>query len=355
MIEGLDKMLEHSGLSGLDQLRGLMQELVGGPSVGGTFLGHSNLKMQSNRVFRLRFKIDDGERTWVAKRLKPEVGRRNELAARRWLPAVGLQDAGPALAGSVADTSGTCVWQVYEDLGDHELNPVNSDREAVQAAAELIAQIHTRFAGHALLGEIRLHGGDLGAHFLKSNVRDAIYALESIKADPLHQPTRDRILQRLYILRNELPQRERLLERWGGQETLLHGDLWATNVFISEVGGRLRARLIDWDHVAVGPSSYDVSTFLLRFPPERRQWILDIYCREVARRGWDVPPYDELNSLFETAEYARLANQIIWPAIALAMDNAEWGFRALADVEQWFAKFEHVLPLPGSLATDATA
>ncbi len=344
MIEGLDKVLEGSGLPGLPELRGLLQELLGGPSVEGRFLGHSDLKAQSMRIFRLRFSVNGGLRTWVVKRIRPVIARRTELVARRWLPAVDLGDVGPPLAGSVADPSTACVWQVYHDLGPHELDASHPSQGAVRAAIELIAQIHTRFAGHALLGEVRLQGGDLGMHFVKSNVRDAIYALEAFQADPQHQAMRDRLLQRLYTLRHELPQRELILEKWGGPETLLHGDLWAINVFITQTDKGLHARLIDWDHVAVGQFSYDLSTFLLRFAPEERPPILKLYGEEVARSGWRLPARTELNALFETAEYGRFANRIIWPAIALVIDKAEWGFKALEDIEQWFEKFEPVLP-----------
>ncbi len=343
MIEGLDKVLEGSGLPGLPELRGLLQELLGGQSVEGTFLGHSDLKPKSNKIFRLRFSVNGGIRTWIVKRIRPVIARRTELVAQRWLPAVGLSDLGPPLAGRVADPSAAYVWHVYHDLGPHELNPSRPNREAVRAAVELIARVHTRFAGHALLGEVRLHGGDLGIHFLESNVRDAIYALKAFQADPQHKPLCDRLLQRLYTLRRELPERGGMLEKWGGPETLQHGDLWAINVFIIVTDDGLSARLIDWDHVAVGQFGYDLSTFLLRFAPEEREWILELYDKEVARSDWRLPERRELNAIFETAEYARFVNRIIWPAIALVMDKAEWGIKALEDIEQWFEKFEPVL------------
>ncbi len=344
MIEGLDKVLEDSGLPGLPELRRLLAELLGGQSAEGTFLGYTDLKAKSNKIFRLRFSVNGGLRTWVVKRVRPVIARRTELVAKRWLPAVGLSDTGPPLAGSVAESSAAYVWQVYHDLGPHELDPGHPNPEDVRAAIELIAQVHTRFAGHALLGEVRLHGGDLGMSFLESNVRDAIYALEAFRADPQHKALVDRLLQRLYTLRRELPERRLIIERWGGPETLLHGDLWAINVFIIRTGDGVRARLIDWDHVAVGQFGYDLSTFLLRFAPEKRQSILEMYRKEVARSSWRLPERRELNSLFETAEYARFANRIIWPAIALVTDKAEWGFKALEDVDQWFEKFEPVLP-----------
>src|SRR3989454_1655902 len=344
MIEGLDKVLDGSGQPGLHELRDLLGELLDGPSVDGSFIEHQNLQRRSMRVFRLRFSINGSIRTWIVKRLAPEIAQRNELVAKRWLPAVGLNDLGPPVAGSVAEGSGGWVWNVYHDLGPHELDPKGASVDAVRTAIEQIARMHTRFESHALLGEVRLHGGDLGVHFVESNVRDAIYALEACQASPPRRHIRDRLLQRLYAIRSELPQREQVLEEWGGPETLLHGDLWAINVFVMQAADGLQARLIDWDHAAVGPFSYDLSTFLLRFPREHRQAFLKLYSEEVARSGWHLPAQAELNALFETAEYARFANRVIWPAIALVMDHAEWGFEALAEIDQWFEKFEPVLP-----------
>ena len=48
--------------------------------------------------------------------------------------------------------------------------------------------------------------------------------------------------------------------------------------------------------------------------------------------------------MFETAEYARYANRIIWPAVALLEEQAAWGFDQLAEVERWFDALEPALP-----------
>jgi hypothetical protein len=301
-------------------------------------------------VYRLRFGINGQTRSVVIKRLKPAIARRNELVAQRWLPAIGLSETGPPLLGSVAARSGERVWHIYDDLGPWELDPREPDRARVRAAIELIARMHTRFAGHALLGEVRLHGGDLGIHFYESNVRDAIYGLEAWQPAAQQKALRDRLLKRLYTLREELPRRARAEADWGGPETLLHGDLWAINVFVIPAADGLHARLIDWDHAAVGPASYDLSTFLLRFPIEHRPWILELYRQAVACAGWHLPGERELNLLFETHEYARFANRIVWPAVALVMDQADWGFEELAEVERWFERFEPVLPVEAGLA-----
>jgi hypothetical protein len=356
VIEGLNRILEGSGLPGVTELRELLEEMLGGGKAAGRLVEQQMLQQKGSRVFRLRFDLDGQPRSVVIKRLKPEIARRNELVANRWLPALALKDRGAPLLGSVADRRGICVWHVYDDLGRHELDPRDPDREQAGAAVELIAQMHTRFAGHALLGEVRLHGGDLGIHFYESNVLDAIYALEALRtpafnAQPSVAQVRDRLLERLYKLRDEGPQRAQAMAEWGGPETLLHGDLWAINVFVIPTASGLRARLIDWDHAAVGPATYDLSTFLLRFPAPHRGWVLELYRQAVAEAGWSLPGETDLNGLFETHEYARFANRIIWPAIALVMEHADWGIEALAEIEEWFEQFEPVLPAAAEVSS----
>src|SRR6266567_5240564 len=53
----------------------------------------------------------------------------SELVERRWLSAVGMREHGPALLGSVAEPSCSCVWHVYDDLGDRELDTNRLNRE----------------------------------------------------------------------------------------------------------------------------------------------------------------------------------------------------------------------------------
>jgi thiamine kinase-like enzyme len=214
----------------------------------------------------------------------------------------------------------------------------------VNAAIKLIAQLHVRFARHSLLGEVRLHGCDLGIHFYDANVRDATYALQACQSSPQRTEVGRRLLGRLAELRRDLLRRAQALEVWSGPETLLHGDLWPVNVFVIPINHGVHVRLIDWDHASVGPASYDLSTFLLRIPPQERSWALDVYRDETSRAGWRLPPSPILNLLFETAEYARLANRIIWPAIALIQDGAPWAWDSLAEVDQWFEELQPVLP-----------
>ncbi len=244
----------------------------------------------------------------------------------------------------------TMMWHLYQDLGDHGLDASRPDFGRVARAVAAIARIHTRFAGHALIPECRLWGGDLGISFYVASVGDAITSLESVRArrgrlGVGRSSLCRRLLVRLAGLLDEQAARAEALTRSGGPETLIHGDLWPMNVMVGSGAGKTWARLIDWDHAAVGPVSYDLSTFLSRFQVPDRTPILRLYEEEVGRAGWRLPSAAELNLTFETAELGRIANRVIWPALAAWEENADWAFDALAEVERWFEQLTPILPL----------
>jgi Phosphotransferase enzyme family len=347
LIEGLDDLLESSGQAGLTELRNLLQELLGGPEATGRLIGHQKL---APCVYRLRFKVNGRVLSLVVKRLDLGIAQRNQLVTKRWLPAIGLSQSVPPLLGVAAERSGQHVWHIYEDFGAWMLDERAPDPARVGVAVELIAQIHTRFAGHALLAECRLWGGDLGIHFYASSVRDAIRSLESLRPPYVELSAerlavRDRLLESLHKLLDEEPDRARVMRESGGPETLLHGDLWPKNTLVFPTNNGLQARLIDWDRAGVGPVCYDLSTFLGRFPTCERQWILDLYQQAIGRLGWRLPSASDLNLLFDTAERARLANCVIWRALAIWESQAEWAFHELAFLEQWFEMLQPVFPM----------
>lgn len=348
-MDAFDQVLEDTRQPGLRELRELLRDLLGAPKGNCRLLDEQQLSSRHSRVFRLCFACNGEPRALIVKRLEPAIAQRNWFVTNRWLPAAGLSAGGPILLGTAAERSGQCVWHVYEDHGDGTLDATTPNRPRVRAVVELIAKVHTRFAGHLLLPECRLHGDDFGIYFFTSNVRDALRCVEllrrpAVKLSGERRAVRDRLLERLTRLVREEPARAQTLAELGGPDTLLHGDLWTTNTFVQPDANELRARLIDWDHAGVGPVSYDLSTFLLRFAPEHRGWILDFYRQAVADEGWRLPSVSDLNLLFETAELARCANRVIWPAMAIAQDQAEWGFDELAEVDEWFEELEPVLP-----------
>jgi thiamine kinase-like enzyme len=293
------------------------------------------LERLKRAVYRLR--IGSGpSRTLVLKRHKPAVAQTDRLLAERWLPALGLGDRCPRFLAAAAERDGCSVWHIYEDLGDESLAAERVPWR-LAAAVDFIAELHTRAAGHPLLPEVRWRARDHAVHFT-SDLRDAIAALEVIttaRRDDLAVAL-SRLLQRLYRLLEDAPRRTRIIEEIGGPATLLHGDLWPKNIFVTRASDGPRTRLIDWDHVGVGPFSYDLSIFLYQSAPEERSEVSRRYREAVERAGWRLPENQELNLLFHTAESARYVQRILWAAMALVNDGAEWGMGELVDYERWF-------------------
>jgi hypothetical protein len=340
MGEVLEDLLDDRGEPGL-ALRGLL----GGNA---RLAGRQRL---APGVYRLHFEAAGRPASLVVKRLEPGAARRNELAARKWLPALGLAQAGPPLLGVTAERAGRYFWHVYEDLGDGALDEGAPDPCRVAAAVAVIAQLHARSASQPLLAECRLHGGDFGASFYRASVEDAIRCLKALGApeidlSPGSRGVRDRLLDELHTLADEAPERAAALEELGGPE-VLHGDLWPKNALVVPGGAGLQVRLIDWDRAGVGPLSYDLSTFLGRFPAAARSWALDLYRQALGRFGWRLPPAASLNALFDTAERARLANCVIWRALAVREGHADWAFQELVLLEHWLGELQPVLPAEG--------
>jgi thiamine kinase-like enzyme len=146
-------------------------------------------------------------------------------------------------------------------------------------------------------------------------------------------------------LRRQESERAQVLAAAGGPETLLHGDLWPTNTIVISHGEFVEVRLIDWDEAAVGPAGFDVSTFLLRFDPADRAWIVDSYRRAVDRlAAWDLPAKEDLNSIFETAAYARLASLLVWSVATADRGQPDALRERLIDLVGWFDAVAPVLP-----------
>lgn len=328
--------------------RVLLERFLG---VSGSDAAVLHVQRLKRTVHRVRFRVGGTTRSVVVKRLDPDVGHRNHVLATRWLPLAQLPDAGPILLRTVAEPRGRFVWHVYEDFGDASLD-ASADPGHVGRSVSLVASVHTRFAGHPLLGECRLWGGDLGMSFYRANVIDAICALEGLRSPAVdlraeHRATRDALLTILQQMLDDEGRRRALVAEHGGPETLLHGDLWLKNVLlVTSEGGEVRPRLIDWDHVAVGHVAYDLSTLLSRFAMSARPAILELYRSEVAAAaGWRLPDSAILNDLFDTAERSRIANRVIWPAIQIRFGgHAAWALEHLAETRQWFDRVDRVLP-----------
>jgi len=306
-------------------------------------MGHEQLK---TNVHRLRVEVDGGERSLVAKWSDPVVVRRCWLVARRWLPAVGLEDHGPPLLAIAAAANGAGAWHIYDDLGGRSVSTDRPLDGEVEAAIDAIAGVHTALAEHRFVPEFRLWGGDRGIQFYSANLRDAVAALGSLDLDRHGAEAvaaRDALHERLCELQHEAPERAQVLAASGGPETLLHGDLWPTNAVVVPDAQGVRVRLIDWDEAGAGPTGFDLATFLGRFDSSQRPGILEAYRQAVDRlAGWSLPGERELNLIFETAAYARLASLLVW-SIAASHGASDWLVERLGEVAEWLDEVSPVL------------
>jgi hypothetical protein len=367
MIRGLDSLFQGDGQPGAGELRDLVAELFSDPPASGALLHTEGL--HRSRVFRLAFEVDGAAHSLVAKRFERARSKREQLVLRKWLPSVGLAQIAPKLLGVAAQSEGLCVWHLYEDLeapspGAESRVPCGTARietfgyasgqgpsvsaEGVDATAELLARLHARFMGHPLLAECRVHGGDLGAAALGSNVREAVRSLEALRANKGAWPADrsaliDRLLGRLRSVQEEVAARALALSDLGGPETLLHGDMNMQNALLLSRNRSLQARLIDWDHAGVGQASYDLSNFLAKFPAQERHRILNRYQDAMDRPFWKGLSMSEWNGLFETAELSRLAVSVIWPALAARSSEDDTGLRMLAEIDRWFHQLQPIL------------
>ena len=262
----------------------------------------------------------------IVKRLKPAAARMNELVATRWLPAVGLERLAVKPLASKVDPDGTRAWLVYEDLGDSTLATCP---EQAEAAVEAVAQLHARLAGHYLLAECRLAGQSRGGDFHASSFKDAVTALCALRPE-----TRERSILRQWLLECLAAP----VSAVDAPETLLHGDLWTTNILPGP-------RLIDWDKAGVGPLTYDLGTLLSKFPTARRERLLALYLDGISALAWAPPSGGELNRIFEASQRARLAQDVIWITLGLLKgDDVDWHWSELARRREWLEELEPVIP-----------
>ena len=206
----LGQALKGSGEPGTAELLEALLALLDGTEGAGKAIGLTPLK---GLVYRLQLEPGPGPRSLILKRREPVLAQLNRLVADRWLPALGMGDHCARLLATAAEREGRWVWNVYEDLGDGHLDGC-TDRQRIEAAVDLVAELHARAAGHPLLPEVRHHSQDLGLPFFIANVGDAVRGLEALPAAARQPPKelmalRDRLLERLCPLVAETPGRRR--------------------------------------------------------------------------------------------------------------------------------------------------
>src|SRR5215212_1874248 len=94
------------------------------------------------RVYRLQIGNGSGSTSVVVKQLDPRVGFCVQQVLDRWLPAMGMAHAAPALIAVAGEPGGQSVWHAYEDLGDRILDERAPNAGDVAAFLDVLADLH---------------------------------------------------------------------------------------------------------------------------------------------------------------------------------------------------------------------
>jgi hypothetical protein len=293
------------------------------------------------------FEINGVSRSLIVKSSRVEQAERSRMTLRYWLPAVGLDHIGPVLLGATPEQEGS-IWNVYVDHGRITLLDDTTDPVAAAAVVRTIAELHSRFVGHSLLDECGTSEKALSPRSYESSVRSALSALQSIgHLTPVGdaEALRDNLVQRLQILAQEVAFRTDLLNNLSGPQTLLHGDLYPSNIVLENRLDGLTSRIVDWDHLTVGPVGFDLVFLVANLSEGLRLTTMQLY-RAATQSLFDRWPTEiEWNALFDTFRFVRLARCVTSYANLIAAGYPEYGFQKLRSTEQWFHTLKPVLPV----------
>lgn len=328
-------------------LRDALNKFVGWGSAGIKLIACEKIKAN---VFRIRFEDRAQIRSIIAKGMDALAARSVEMTANRWLPAVDLNHIGPSLLAIAPQSDDQHVWHLYRDFGPCTLNAVSPAPRQIALVIDCLAKMHGRFADHPILADCRIWAANRCTNGYTTHVMDAIRSVESCLAmtgrrSSGHGNLLDNLLRNLEDLLRDAPRREQTLIEFGGPQTLLHGDLWPSNILVYGTDHGQKARFIDWERVGVGVVSYDLSTILSRFLVELRPMILEQYRRSAEPFGINVPDVEISNLLFDTAEKARIVYCINCSALAILEGEAEWGYVNLREQLSWLNNLNPFLPV----------
>lgn len=295
-------------------------------------------------VYRLEAVAGGLASAFVGKLVGTDSAERISRLHYNWLPAVALASIAPIPYASAPCGPGDFSWQVYEVAPGRPVE--TGDAAAVDATVDLVAELHVRSAGQVDRFAAELPA--ISVEFYVEAVAAAVDALQSLELDPtggIDDRLVGKVLDGLRRALEASGRRAQIHDDSDLPVVLLHGDLWPVNAMVSKTNTEPTVRLIDWDGVAVGPASYDLSTMLWRFAPtpEARLDVLGRYRDNVQSAGWVVPPPRTLDVLADTWEMARLALTLVWPA-RLTHDPEEAvrlsAIDELHEVGRWFIGHE---------------
>lgn len=206
----------------------------------------------------------------------------------------------PHLHGSIADDDTGRYWLVIERVSGVELFQVG-ELTTWEHVAAWLAHAH---------GQLGRRVADLGgapdwllrydAAFHRQWLAPALAAARGREAAP-------DVLGRLEWLADR---HETLLARLEAlPATLIHGELYASNVLVSETDHETRVCAVDWEMAGVGPALFDLAALTTGWPVEAQRAMAQAYWNAL---GEDARRYGSFPSLLEGLACCQLQRAIQW-------------------------------------------
>ena len=180
------------------------------------------------------------------------------------LPGTGL---GVECYGSFADEQAGRYWLLLDKVAGRELWQVG-DLATWEAVARWLARFHRRFVGEAR-----------GPYLLRYD-RDFFSRWPARALDALAADQRGRLAA-------VLAGYDRLVHRLAAiPPTLVHGELYPSNVLVDDVGPDVRVWPIDWEMAGVGPPLLDLAALTAGWQGPEQAKLVDAYLDELGPEGW---------------------------------------------------------------------
>lgn len=290
------------------------------------------LKVESPnpRVHRIDALTGGRRRRAFVKRSRADRARRNELVLTRWLPVAGLEELVPRLLGTVPGHADT-VWAAYEDCGDMTLAGI-SDRQMAIEALDALGRLHAAFVVSPLLQDIARAGKPVDQYVFDSAAQLASVQsrLGALGRSGVPHPVRE-MLAALEAALSNFADALRLPAPNYGPMSLLHGDLYASNVVIDvqqSAGQARRVRIVDWDRAGAGPIAFDLAFLIGDIAPQWRRDSLLAYERRMQCHLSPWPSQEAWQQRFHRIALGRMVR-----AVSTCLDLADQGQQDYAMVK----------------------
>jgi Ser/Thr protein kinase RdoA (MazF antagonist) len=256
-----------------------------------------------------------------ARRSKPAFLYEPRRAVETYRRILGPSSDCPRCYAAIADAERARYWLLLEKVPGIELWQVG-DLEVWEGVARWLGGFHGRFAGQtAELRAMNPYLLDCGATWFdlwRGRAQTALARSDDSRASELL---------------DALGGYGAVVETLGAlPRTLVHGELYPSNVLVVREGGGLRVCPVDWEMAGTGPGLLDLAALAGGFKRRERGRLFSAYRSAMLELGADMPPQEEMRANLDRCRLHLALQWIGWSArwTAPAEHAHDWVGEALA-------------------------